>query len=183
MVRAIPATTLPPGHQVVVFNWTLEDPDMFSRGEGAVRSASPDSARLDFFLGGGMGSGAAVLVGDQLRLAPGAERVRGMLMPSAPLLWAVAGRAAPPALPDTMIRVDGDTLRVDIGNPLEWRLTFAKDSLRRVERVSGKHIVEWVSRASDGRVRYRNESTRRQLDIVITKVERTRIDVSAWTLE
>jgi hypothetical protein len=183
VARALPGTSLPSGHHLVVFTWTLEDPDMSTRGEGAVRSASPDSARVDFFLSGGLGSGAALLIGQELRVAPGAEKIKGLFIPPAPLLWAVAGRAAPPPMPDTVMRVDGDTLRVDIGKPLAWRLTFVRDSLRRVEYVSSDKIVEWVSRSADGRVRYRNQSTRRQLDIVVTKVERTRIDASAWTLE
>jgi hypothetical protein len=182
VARAMPATALPVGHHLIVFTWTLEDPDMLSRGEGAVRTAAPDSARLDFFLGGGLGSGSAILIGPELRLAPGTERIKGLFVPPAPLLWAVAGRAAPPALPDTVARVDGDTLRVDIGTPLAWRLTFAHDSLRRVERVNGKHVVEWVTRFADGRVRYRNEVSRRQLDVVVTRTQPIRPDAVAWTL-
>jgi hypothetical protein len=182
IVRPIPATSLPAGQQLVVFTWTMEDPDMFSRGEGAVRTASPDSARIDFFLSGGLGSGAAVLIGDDLRLAPGAERVKGLFVPPAPMLWAVAGRAAPPALADTVLRADGDTLRADIGTPVSWRLTFARDTLRRVEHVDGKHVIEWVARFADGSVRYRNERQRRQLDVVVTRVQETRLDASIWTL-
>ena len=34
---------------------------MNGRGDGAARIAAPDSARLDFFLAGGFGGGAAVL--------------------------------------------------------------------------------------------------------------------------
>ncbi|MEK7402743.1 MAG: hypothetical protein AABZ80_10355 [Gemmatimonadota bacterium] len=182
VLRSLPGTALPDGHHLVVFTWTLEDPDMLSRGEGTVRTAAPDSARVDFFLGGGLGSGAAVLIGPELRLAPGAERVKGLFVPPAPLLWAVAGRAAPPALPDTVIRVDGDTLRVDIGKPRAWRLTFAHDSLRRVERVNGEHVVEWVSLGAAGRVRYRNEVTRRQLDVVVVRTQEAQPHAGIWTL-
>ena len=180
--RALPATTVPRGHRRVVFTWTLEDPDMFSRGEGAVRTAYPDSARVDFFLAGGLASGSAILIGHTLFLTPGNERIKELFVPPAPLLWAVAGRAAAPSLPDTTFRVDGDTLRVDIGRPLSWRLTFARDSLRRVERVSGKHVVEWVTRFADGRVRYRNEVNRRQLDVVVTRTDEAKPDATIWTL-
>ena len=155
---------------------------MFSRGEGAVRQAAPDSARLDFFLGGGLGTGSAILIGTEMRLASDADRMVRRLIPAPPLLWAVLGRAAPPASHDTVFRVDGDTLRVDIGNPLSWRLTFARDTLRRVERVSGSRVVEWVSRSAGGRVRYRNELSRRQLDVVVTRIEGTTIDAAIWTL-
>jgi len=181
--RALPGTSLPAGHRLTVCTWELTDQDMLTRGEGAVRSASPDSARLDFFLSGGLGSGSALLIGEELQVAPGAERIAGLLIPTATMLWAVTGRAAPPPLTDTTARVDGDTLRVDIGKPLTWRFTFTRDSLRRVEHVSGTRVIEWVTRYADGRVRYRNESRRRQLDIVVTKVERTRLDATVWTLQ
>ncbi|HEX7939114.1 MAG TPA: hypothetical protein VF483_08985 [Gemmatimonadaceae bacterium] len=180
--RSLPATALARGHRLIVFRWTLEDADIFSRGEGAVRQAGPDSARLDFFLGGGLGTGSAVLIGNEVRLASDADRMTRRLVPAAPLLWAVLGRAAPPASSDTVFHVDGDTLRVDIGNPMSWRLTFEREMLRRVERVSGARVVEWVSRAADGRVRYRNELSRRQLDVMVTRNEGTRIDADSWTL-
>ena len=181
-VRPVPATALPAGHRLIVFQWTLEDRDSYSRGEGAVRQAGPDSARLDFFLGGGLGTGSAILIGAELRVPEGAERTKGLFMPPVPLLWAVLGRAASPALPDTVLRVDGDTLRVDIGAPMSWRLTFSRDSLRRVEHVKGRRVIAWVSRSAEGRVRYRNEVTRRQLDVLITKFEETRLNAAVWTL-
>jgi len=180
VVRALPATSLERGHRLIVFKWILEDRDSHTRGEGAVRQAGPDSARLDFFLGGGLGSGAAALIRDELRIPVGAEKVAGIFMPPLPMLWAIVGRAAPPALPDTVLRMDGDTLRVDIGRPMSWRLTFARDTLRRVEHVDGKRVVEWVSRYADGRVRYRHQSTRRQLDVTITKSEPTKLDATIW---
>jgi hypothetical protein len=58
----LPRGELPPGARLIVFNWSLEDPDFVARGEGAARVAPPDSARLDFFLAGGLGRGAAVLI-------------------------------------------------------------------------------------------------------------------------
>jgi len=48
---------------MVVFQWELVDGEITARGDGVARIASPDSVRLDFFLGGGMGGGAAVLIG------------------------------------------------------------------------------------------------------------------------
>ena len=75
-----PASRLPkigvaPGHSHIVFNWELEERDITGRGEGVARVASPDSARLDFFLAGGFGNGAAVLIGDSLR-TPGGDMIR-----------------------------------------------------------------------------------------------------------
>lgn len=175
-----PRAELPPDRRRLVFRWELEDPEMSGRGEGAARVAPPDSARLDFFLAGGMGGGAAILAGHDL-VVPGGDMVR-KLIPPTPLLWAALGRLAVPALPDTVARVDGTVLRADIGRPVAWRITFRQDSLVRVERVSNGRIVEWVER-SGSESRYRDESRRRALRLVITRVDRNaEFDASIWRL-
>src|SRR5689334_15876443 len=70
--RELPTGTLPGGTRQVVFRWELRDGDVTARGDGVARIASPDSVRLDFFLGGGFGGGAAVLIGDSLQV-PGPD--------------------------------------------------------------------------------------------------------------
>jgi len=180
---ALPSAKLPDQHYRIVFQWQLDDPDLTARGEGAARVAPPDSARLDFFLAGGAASGAAVLVGDELRLPSRAEDLSRRLVPPAPLLWGALGRLAIPASGDTVVRVDADTLRADIGIPIAWRLTFVHDTLRRVERIDGGRVVEWVQRFADGRVRYRHEVSRRQLDLHITRTDDvSAFDPSIWIL-
>ena len=177
----LPRAELPPGHHLAVFRWELQDVDLSSRGEGAARVASPDSARLDFFLAGGIGSGAAALIGDDLRLPPRGAELAKRLVPPAPLLWGALGRVAVPALADTVGRVDADTLRADIGTPVAWRLTFVRDTLRRVERVDNGRVVEWVERFADGHVRYRHPTSRRQLDLFVTRIsEASAFDPSIW---
>jgi hypothetical protein len=179
----LPTGQLPPGRRLIVFRWELEDVDLSSRGEGAARVASPDSARLDFFLAGGIGSGAAVLIGNELRLPPRGDDLARRLVPPPPLLWGALGRLAVPALRDTVARVDGDTLRADIGNPVAWRLTFVRDTLRRVERVENDRVTEWVDRMTDGRVRYRHATSRRQLDLIISRSEHASgFDPAIWVL-
>lgn len=179
---AFPRSELPRGHHRVVFRWEMEDPDMLTRGEGAARAASPDSVRLDFFLAGGLGGGAAILIGDELRLPPGADDLARRLIPPAPLLWAALGRLAVPPRGDTTARVDGDTLRADIGSPTEWRVTFIRDTLRRLERVADGRVVEWVERRSgDGRVRYQLEPNRRRLDLFISRSDPSVLDQTIWT--
>jgi hypothetical protein len=179
----LPRGQLAPGHRRVVFRWELQDPDIVARGEGAARIASPDSGRLDFFLAGGAGSGAAVLLGDALRLPSQADDMSRRLVPPPPLLWAALGRLAIPALRDTNVRVDADTLRADIGLPVAWRLTFVRDTLRRVDRIDGGRIVEWVERFPDARVRYRDEVKRRQLELHITRTDDvTGFDPEIWDL-
>lgn len=166
-VQRLPAGQLPAGHQKVVFQWELRDGDMTARGDGVARIASPDSVRLDFFLGGGFGGGAAVLVGDSLRV-PGPDMARRLIPPRA-LLWAALGRLDLPADRDTVVRVDGGVLRADIGVPVRWRATFRGDTLTRLERVNAGRLQEWVERSADQRVQYRNEASRRTLSLVIQR--------------
>lgn len=180
----LPATQLPPGRRQVTFTWELEDRDMTGRGDGAARIAAPDSARLDFFLAGGFGGGAAILIGDSLRTPGGVADFARRLVPPSPLLWAVLGRVALPNLPDTVIRVEGATLRADIGRPVAWRLTFQGDTLTRAERVDGGRVIEWVDRVDSARVRYRNESARRSLTIAVTRVNQVPdFDASIWRFD
>jgi hypothetical protein len=169
---------MPLGHHRLVFDWELEDRDITARGEGVARIAYPDSARLDLFLAGGFGGGAAVLIDDSLQTAGGDMARR--FIPPPPLLWAALGRAALPATHDTSARVDGELLRIDIGMPVKWRLTFRRDSLLRMERVRDGRILEWVER-SGNMVRYRSEEARRSLLLTIKRAEEVApFDASIW---
>ena len=151
----------------VVFRWQLEDGTFTARGEGVARVAPPDSARLDFFLDGGAGGGTAYLIGDALD-APGGDFIQ-RLLPPAPLMWASLGRLAiPPG--DTVARLDGAILRADIGSDPVYRVAFERDSLRRVERIDGGRLQEWVERTDAGRVEYRHEASGRRLSLEVTRV-------------
>ncbi len=177
-VARIPSAELPPIHRQIVFDWELVDRDVTGRGEGVARVAGPDSARLDLFLGGGFGSGAAILIADSLRI-PGSGLPRRFIPPP-PLLWAALGRVALPALRDTTARVDGELLRVDIGRPVGWRLTFHGDSLVRLERIHDGRIAEWVER-SGNTVHYRSEEARRALSLTIKRAQEVPpFDASIW---
>lgn len=179
--RALPRGSLPDGRRKIVFQWDLRDGDITARGDGVARIASPDSVRLDFFLGGGFGSGVAVLIGDSLQV-PGPEMTR-RLVPPRPLLWAALGRLDLPAVPDTVVRVDGAVLRADIGSPVQWRATFRGDTLTRLERIEGGRLMEWVERISDEKVQYRSESARRSLSLVIQRSDVVApFDPSIWRL-
>jgi hypothetical protein len=103
------------------------------------------------------------------------------LVPPSTLLWATLGRVALPNLPDTVIRVEGGTLRADIGTPVAWRLTFRSDTLVRAERVESGRVAEWVERISASSVRYRNEGARRSLSLTITRTDKVpEFDASIW---
>jgi hypothetical protein len=178
---ALPELSILPGHSRLVFDWKYEDPDIRAHGDGAARSAFPDSARVDLFLEGGLGTAVAVLIGDTLR-APGPDAVKRMI-PPAPLLWAALGRLAVPPAADTTARLDGDTLRVDIGRDKVWRVTIAGGALVRLERIDGGRIVQSVRRADESHVRYYDATARRSLELTITRVDRNAdVDASIWSL-
>jgi hypothetical protein len=175
----IPGTRLPPVHRKLVFLWSYADADFRAKGDGAARVAPPDSVRLDLFVGGGYGSGSAVLVDQQL-VTRGDDRIRNYL-PPVPLLWAAFGRLAVPPAPDTAARVDGDTLRVEIGRDPAWRATFTANELRRIELIEGGRIQQWVTRDSAGHVHYEHERARRTLDLTVTRVDTvTAFDAAIW---
>ncbi len=176
---SIPATRLPPVHRKLVFLWSYTDQDFRAKGDGAARVAPPDSVRIDLFVGGGFGSGSAVLVGDRLE-ARGDERMHAYL-PPVPFLWAALGRFTVPPAADTAARVDGDTLRVEIGRDPAWRATFAGDELRRIELIDGGRIQQWVSRDSAGHVHYEHERARRTLDLTVTRADTVpAFDAAIW---
>jgi hypothetical protein len=167
------------GHRKVVYQWELHDGEMIARGDGVARISSPDSVRMDFFLAGGFGSGAAILIGDSLAV-PGPDMARKLVPPRA-LLWASLGRFDVPAERDTVVRVDGSVVRADIGSPAHWRVTFHGDTLTRLERVEGGRLQEWVERVGAQKVLYRNESARRSLSLTIqTSDAVAAFDPSIW---
>lgn len=177
---ALPPLTVAPTPQRVTFRWELNDGDMVARGDGVARIAPPDSVRVDLFLGGGFGrAAAAILIGDSVRVPPGGESEAGLLPPP-PLMWAAFGRLAVPALPDTVVRVSGDTIRAELGHPARWRLVAASDQLLRLERISGDRIVEWVQRSPGREVRYELSGRRSLVLHVDAQQPSAPFDASVW---
>jgi len=178
--RSLPSLSLPTGHRQIVFKWDYEEGEIAARGDGAVRTAAPDSARLDFFLGGGLGAGAAVLIGDSLR-SPHADLARRYIPPT-PMMWAALGRLAIPALPDTVVRIDGDLLRADVGRPVQWRVTIRGDTLVALEHISGGKITESVTRGPLGVLTYRAPGARRRLELTVLRDQPGSFNASIWSL-
>ncbi|HEY9450946.1 MAG TPA: hypothetical protein VIQ60_14440 [Gemmatimonadaceae bacterium] len=175
----LPGATLPPLHRKLVFLWEYTDESVRAQGDGAARVAPPDSMRLDLFIGGGYGGGSAVLIDDELTTS-GSGQISGYL-PPVPLLWASLGRLAVPTGPDTTVRVDGDTLRVEIGHSPTWRATFAASRLCRLELIEGGRIRQWVTRDSAGHVHYEHEGARRTLNLTVTRVDTvSAFDATIW---
>jgi hypothetical protein len=173
---AIPRTPLPATPQLYRFDWSYADETFDVKGDGVVRTGPPDRARLDLFVGNGFGNGMAILEGDSL-FVPGIDLIRRFLPPP-PLLWAALGRVALPAGRDTVVRLDGDTLRADIsGSDTDrrtWRVHFSGASLARIERIEGGRVVEWAERVPLGegrlRLRYVHTSGRRSLALSVSEI-------------
>jgi hypothetical protein len=178
--RTLPSLSLPVGHRHLVFRWEYQEGEIAARGDGSVRTAAPDSARLDFFLGGGLGAGAAVLIGDSLR-SPHAELARRYIPPS-PMMWAVLGRLAIPPLPDTVVRIDGDLLRADVGSPVQWRVGIRGDTLVELQHISGGKIIESITRAANGVLTYEAPGARRRLELTFLRDQPGSFDASIWGL-
>jgi hypothetical protein len=174
---AVPRTDLPPGHRRIVFRWEYVESSSLTRGDGAVRIAPPDSARLDLFLGA-FGSGTAILIGDTL-YAPLPDAARN-LVPPPTMLWASLGRLAVPAARDTIVRASGDTIRADIGRDPVWRATFNTGRLVRLERIAAGRVAEHVERGVNV-VRYISHVAPRRLTLTITRDEpSTPFDSGIW---
>jgi hypothetical protein len=171
---------MPAGHRHLVFKWDYQEGDIAARGDGSIRTAAPDSARLDFFLGGGLGAGGAVLIGDSLR-TPNAAMAKKYIPPP-PMLWAALGRLAIPPLPDTVVKIDGALTRADIGRPLQWRVTLKGDTLVALEHISDGKITESLTREANGVMNFQAPGARRTLRLTILRDEIGSFDASIWSL-
>jgi hypothetical protein len=188
----MPAVELPRRPMQIRFTWVYGDDAFSANGDGVVRTTSPDRARLDFFLRNGSAGGYAILIRDSVYV-PGADMTR-KLLPPVPMLWAALNRLSLPPTPDTVARMQAETLFVDLGTLRggdaskavgeAWRLAFAGNRLMRADRIDKGRVVESMSRqvGADGEtIRYNHESAHRRLTIVLgdtTWVER--FDEAIW---
>lgn len=176
----LPRLELPPHAQRIVFRWRIRESELEIRGEGAARIAPPDSARLDLFVGGGLGGGAAWVIGDSLELGPAPEALRRALPPPV-FLWAALGRFALPPGRDTLVaRTDSGTT-VEIGPAPRWRAELRGGRLVRLERVDGEKLVDRLDRGPDGALAYLHAPSRRQLFLDIQRVDSIApLDPAVW---
>ena len=89
-------TTLPRAATLIRFRWRYRDEQVKYAGRGTARIAPPDSLRFDYAGPLGLGSGAAVIIGDSVLWADPAKNFRS-LVPAIPMLWAAFGMVRPPA--------------------------------------------------------------------------------------
>ena len=96
-VRGWVAETQPSGNQEIRFRFVFTDRrSAAAKGQGSASIAGADSLRFDFRGPLGAGRGAAVVIGDSASWVQPQDQVE-KLVPSFPLLWAMLGRARPPA--------------------------------------------------------------------------------------
>lgn len=147
-------------------------------GEGAIRAAFPDSARVDLFLQGGVAAGSAILIGDSLR-APNRNQLQRILPPP-PMMWAALGRLAIPPLADTVVTTDGERLYAEIGRPAAWRVTIKGSRLMQLARINGGRIQEVVTRDDGGRLLYEVPGRRKLWLGIIRDEEVPAFDAAIW---
>jgi hypothetical protein len=120
-------TTLPRAPTQIRFRWRYQDEQVKYAGRGTARIAPPDSLRFDYAGPLGLGSGAAVVIGDSVLWADPAKNFRS-LVPAIPMLWAAFAMVRPPATDATVF---GAELRDSVAQRrrVVWRFAQAEDTL------------------------------------------------------
>jgi len=176
--RDLPVTSLPDGYRSILFNWEYSERIAGAKGEGVARVAPPDSARIDLFLDNGNYAGFVILIADSI-VATAQDEARRVLPPPA-MLWSALG-VVRVAGPDTAVRVDGDTLRAEVGRDPVWRVTFGPTSLARVERIVRGRIEQAVERRDSNHVVYRQPGASRSLVLSIrNSIREAGFDAAIW---
>jgi hypothetical protein len=168
-----------PNTSLVIFQWSVREPDLRLAGSGFARLQHPDRARLDLFMDNGEAVLAASLVEDQLRAREG---TRLEVVPSPALLWASLGVFRPgegvtllgaEALDDDAFRLryrlaDGDELRYELrsGRVTEAELRHNGNTTHRValNREDGGELPQEAT--------YRNLASFSELKVTVETVER-----------
>jgi len=133
-------TTLPAGRIVIRFRWRYEDGRVKYAGRGTARIAPPDSLRFDYAGPFGLGSGAAVVMGDTVAWADPAANFRS-LVPAIPMLWASLGTVRPPS-PDAVVFGVVDSGGDNRPRRVIWRFVTQGDTLDYVATVGPERILE-----------------------------------------
>jgi hypothetical protein len=148
----------------IFFTWSMSDRDARFQGRGVARIEPPYKARLDLFLGNGETVARAALVGDELRLPPGAPQG---VIPPAEMLWATLGVFRPglniellgaEQLPDGRTR-----LRYRRPDGVDLRYTVRGQRIEEIERLRGGTVVERVTLTPEAADRYPSEASYRDL--------------------
>lgn len=142
-------TTRPPTPTLIRFRWRYEDEQVKYAGRGTVRIAPPDSMRFDYAGPLGLGSGAAVVIGDSVLWADPEQNFRA-LVPAIRMLWAAFGMVRPPA-PDAEVFGAQLVDSVRQRRRVVWRFADVQDTLEYLATDSAGRTstleAEWRRRA------------------------------------
>ncbi len=131
------AATQPGGNQEIRFRFVFTDKrSAAAKGQGKASVAGADSLRFDFRGPLGAGRGAAVVIGDSARWAQPQDQV-DKLVPSYPLLWAMLGRARPPAAGSELRGVQDD-------KATSWRYVDGADTVNYLRSRDGLRLMAEV---------------------------------------
>ena len=170
-VASLVRQSVPAGPRRASFRWTLDEAGERFSGRGVARFEAPERIRLDLFGPRGETYLVAALVGDSIRLPPGA---RGdIALPSPALLWGVLGVIKPPteARPVAFAGASGErTLQFASPTGETWEFQLRETHLSGVRRAAQQRVSESVelARAPSGTLqstRYRNWPAYRTLDL------------------
>jgi hypothetical protein len=147
-------TTLPRTPTAIRFRWRYQDERVKYAGRGSARIGPPDSMRFDYAGPLGLGSGAAVVIGDSVLWADPEKNFRS-LVPAIPMLWAALGMLRPPAADANVLGAEDSTGEhgssgAGTTRRVVWRFAQAQDTLDYVAIDSAGRITrleaEWRRR-------------------------------------
>ena len=168
-----------PNTSLVIFRWSVREPDLRIGGSGFARLQHPDRARLDLFMDNGEAVLAVSLVEDRLRAREG---TRLQVVPSPALLWAFLGVFRPG---EDATRLDGEffdgdvfRLRYQLPDGDELRYLLRSGRVTEVElRHEGNAVHRVVLNQESGgqlpsEATYRNLASFSELKVTVETVER-----------
>jgi hypothetical protein len=148
----------------VVFAWSLDEPGLRVSGRGVARMEPPDRARLDLFSGSGETILRAAMVGDELRLPPGAQ---SSLVPPPALFWSALGifRPGSGSFLAGGDREGDDGIRLEYALPGERELRYRlrNRAVEGVELLRGGQVFEQLSLVPSSDTRFPRETVYRHL--------------------
>lgn len=148
----------------VVFAWSLDEPGLRVRGRGVARMEPPDRARLDLFSSGGETILRAAMVGDELRLPPGAQ---SSLVPPPALFWSALGifRPGTGSFLAGGSREGNDRVRLEyaLSGERELRYRLRNRAVEGVDLLRGGQLFEQLSLVPSPEARFPRETVYRHL--------------------
>src|SRR5437762_11870686 len=131
------SATLPTTPTLIRFRWRYQDERVKYAGRGSARIAPPDSLRFDYAGPLGLGSGAAVVIGDSVAWADPEKDFRS-LVPAIPMLWAALGMVQPP---NDEAAVSGAVDSTAAGRRVIWRFAELEDTLDYVVTQGATRVL------------------------------------------